>query len=62
MIIDSVYDNESSKTIINPHDIFCLAALKKTECEESLQKVYRDRKTLYLYLIYYLANCCIDLQ
>lgn len=42
---------------------FCLAALKKkTECEESLQKVYRDRKTLYLYLIYYLANCCIDLQ
>lgn len=42
---------------------FCLGALKKTECEESLQKVYRDReKTLYLYLIYYLANCCIDLQ
>lgn len=23
---------------------FCLAALKKTECEESLQKVYRDRE------------------
>lgn len=23
---------------------FCLGALKKTECEESLQKVYRDRE------------------